>query len=178
MRTFDIIVAVDKKFGIGRDGTIPWQLSDDLKHFKAITTATRSLDKKNAVIMGRKTWESLPDKFRPLPGRINLVLTKSKGFSLPEGVLQAGSFEAALSLLSTEPWKTSVEKVFVIGGGQIFAEALKSNQTSTIYLTQILEDFHCDTFFPHFDKNFKKIFISPHFLSKSLKYFFTIFSRI
>src|SRR5262245_10605196 len=99
MVPFDIVVATDMNSGIGKDGQLPWNLPGDLRHFKDVTSRAKSPLKKNAVIMGRKTWEALPDKFRPLPGRVNLVLTHNKKLSFPPGVLQADNIDSALMLL-------------------------------------------------------------------------------
>ena len=87
MKPFSIIVAFDSKYGIGKNGELAWHLPSDLKHFKEITTAVSNPVKKNAVIMGRKTWDSLPQKFRPLGGRVNMILTKEKNINLPPEVL-------------------------------------------------------------------------------------------
>ncbi len=174
---FDIIVAVDKNGGIGKAGALPWHLSEDLRHFKMITTATKSAKKKNAVIMGRKTWESIPEKFRPLPGRINLVLTKNRGYALPRGVAKAESLEAALKLLNSASFKKKLEQIFVIGGGQVFETALKNKQCRYLHLTHIEKDFHCDAFFPKFRRQFHRIFISPSLKQGSLPYHFAICSR-
>lgn len=96
---------------IGNDNTIPWHLPEDQKHFRAVT-------KGHAVIMGRRTWESLPEQYRPLPGRTNIVITRQEGVEFP-GALAANSLDAALELVpeGNEAW--------VIGGGQIYAEALE-----------------------------------------------------
>ena len=74
--TFQLVVAATRKLGIGKAGSMPWKLPGDMAYFKEITSKTADPGKQNAVIMGRKTWESIPPKFRPLPGRINVVLTR------------------------------------------------------------------------------------------------------
>ena len=86
-----IVVACTKEGGIGKGGQLPWKLPGDMAYFKRVTTDTEGAppDVRNAVIMGRKTWESIPQKFRPLPGRLNVVLTRSSAstLGLPEGVM-------------------------------------------------------------------------------------------
>ena len=79
LRTFQLVVAATRKLGIGKGGTMPWRLPGDMAYFKALTSATVDPSKANAVVMGRKTWESIPIKFRPLRGRVNVVLTRGGG---------------------------------------------------------------------------------------------------
>lgn len=177
MRPFNIIVAVDLKQGIGKNGTLPWHLPADMEHFKQVTESTESESKKNAVIMGRKTWESLPDKFRPLPRRLNVVLTHNKNLSLPEGVLKAKGLAEALALLDKGKFKDSIETVFVIGGGEIFKEALTNPNCRKIYLTQVLSDLGCDVFFPEFKNAFQENFVSAYIIEDSIKYHFAVYSR-
>ena len=122
-RSFQIIVAATKELGIGLNGTLPWKLPADMAFFKELTTATESTKKVNAVIMGRKTWESLPAKFRPLPRRLNVVLTKeylSSPEYCPDNVQKCSSLDAALDSLSDPGVSSQIEQIFVIGGAQIF----------------------------------------------------------
>src|SRR5262249_730757 len=100
-KPFSIVVAFDSSYGIGKNGQLPWKLPADLKRFKEVTSTHKDPTKLNAVIMGRKTWESLPASFRPLPGRVNMVLSKQAELSLPAGVLLAPSLENALDQLSS-----------------------------------------------------------------------------
>jgi dihydrofolate reductase len=132
LRGFQIVVAATREMGIGKQGTLPWKLPTDMKFFKTVTTSTSSSSKKNAVIMGRHTWESIPEKFRPLPGRLNVVLSRSgiKGTGSLEGVVVSESLNAALGLLATPPHLSQVESVFVIGGGQVYRSELHIAATS------------------------------------------------
>lgn len=127
-RTYQVVVAATRDRGIGKDGKLPWRMPTDLKFFKEITSTTSDSGKKNAVIMGRKTWESIPLEHRPLPGRLNVVLTRSGSFDIAtaENVVICGSMSSALELLAASPYCLSIEKVFVIGGGQIFGYRLFS----------------------------------------------------
>jgi len=127
LRGFQIVVAATKEHGIGKQGTLPWKLPTDMKFFKTVTSSTTASSKQNAVIMGRVTWESIPAKFRPLPGRLNVILTRSGIITPtpPEGVLVCESLSAALALLASPPYEEQVETVFVIGGGQVYRFALK-----------------------------------------------------
>ena len=178
MKSFNIVAAVDARFGIGKKGKLPWHLRGDMKHFKELTMTTQSSAKKNAVIMGRKTWESLPEKFRPLVGRINVVLTRNAAFSLPDGVLKSASLTQALAMLGAPDFKAGVETVFVIGGGEILQEALKSPACQTVYLTRILAAFDCDVFFPELRPEFKETLASPPYTEDSIEYYFTVYRRI
>ena len=81
LRNFQLVVACTRQWGIGKAGTMPWKLKLDVAYFKALTTRTADPQKQNAVIMGRKTWESIPTKFRPLAGRINVVLSRAPLFA-------------------------------------------------------------------------------------------------
>ncbi|RWW30032.1 hypothetical protein GW17_00005416 [Ensete ventricosum] len=119
-RSYQVVVAATQDMGIGKDGNLPWKLPSDLKFFKEVTMTTSDPSKRNAVIMGRKTWESIPPQNRPLPGRLNVVLTRSGSFDIAtaENILMCGSLSSALELLAATPYCLSIERVFVIGGGK------------------------------------------------------------
>ena len=177
MIPLNIIVAVDPQNGIGKDGKLPWHLSGDLKHFREITCATRSKKKKNAVVMGRKTWDSLPAAFRPLPERINIVLTRNPHMRLPDGVLKADSFEKVLEMSGNERLKDVIETIFIIGGQQIFEEAIQHPQCQKIYLTQVLIVSGCDTFFPDFQRTFEEKSKSVPRNEGPISYYFAEYHR-
>mmetsp|Transcript_40342 Transcript_40342/g.48896 ORF Transcript_40342/g.48896 Transcript_40342/m.48896 type:complete len:512 (+) Transcript_40342:107-1642(+) len=166
LRSFQIIVAATRNMGIGREGSLPWKLPGDMKYFKQLTSKTSCSTKQNAVVMGRKTWESIPEKFRPLPGRLNIILSRTmqsteeqnenkapeqldKGGLVPEGVHVRSSLDDAMRMLTSEEYSQKVENVFVIGGAQIYHEAVQSEQCNAVYLTKIdRDDIECDAFFP------------------------------
>lgn len=145
---FSLIVAHDKQLGIGKNGDMPWHLPHDLAHFKRITSESSS-STPNCVIMGRKTWDSIPERFRPLPGRTNIVLSRSS-LSLPDGVYQASSLDEALKLSVS----LGAEKRFVIGGGIVFKEGLNHPGNTALYATHIHDTYDCDTFFENYEHRY------------------------
>jgi dihydrofolate reductase len=130
-----LIAAMARGRAIGIDNRLPWHLPEDLAHFRRQTTGC-------PVIMGRKTWDSLPPRFRPLPGRRNLVLTRQAGWQAP-GAEVAGSVEEALARLADAP------QVFVIGGEQVYRAALPL--ADELVLTELALDVPAaDAWFPDF----------------------------
>jgi dihydrofolate reductase len=190
---FSIVVAMDRKRGIGLKGGLPWpRLKGDMKFFREITTnpdrgvaelkhgfppgdsvVTHSQETCNAVLMGRKTWESLPASFRPLPGRINGVLSRS-GADLGEEAEVWDSLDRALEELED---LEDVSEVHVIGGGQIYAEALKHPDCAQLYITEIDAVFDCDTFFPEID-GFAPAASSPWIDEDGIRYRLRRYDRI
>ena len=160
-RVFQLVVAATRQLGIGKDGTLPWKLPGDMKYFKDLTGTTSDPGKKNAVIMGRTTWESIPPKFRPLKGRHNIVLSRKKQNgqqdSTPDpasdGPVTCSSLGSAMDHLGEANLANTIEHIFVIGGGQVYKEAVQSEQCAAIHLTQIDQDIDCDTFFPEIDRS-------------------------
>jgi dihydrofolate reductase len=173
MKKFSIVVAFDSQYGIGKNGQLPWYLPLDLKHFKETTTAVINPANKNAVIMGRKTWESLPQKFRPLPGRRNMVLSKKGELKLPSDVLCSQSLDDALSQLSS----SDIENVFVIGGAQIYAHAIEHPLCQKLYVTHVQGEYACDAFFPPISKDFFPISASEWYQEAGINFQFSDYLR-
>ena len=158
-----IIVAIDEKLGIGKNGDLPWHLTGDLKFFRDTTCTTESPEKQNIVLMGRKTWQSIPKQFQPLHERINVVLTQNPNFEVPYGVLKGESFAKVLEMVRSEKLTNIIETVFVIGGQQVYEETLKHEECTKIYVTRVQGSFNCDAFFPEFTDQFTKVSSSsPH----------------
>ena len=127
-----LIAAVARNRAIGKDNRLLCHLPEDLRRFREITRG-------KPVVMGRKTWESLPEKFRPLPGRHNLVLSSDPSYVAP-GATLAGSLGEALALAG------EADEVFIIGGADLYRQALPL--AGRLYLTELAEDFDGDAFFP------------------------------
>lgn len=156
-KSFSIIVAATRKRGIGIRGQLPWpNLKEDMLHFKKLTSHSTTEGKVNAVIMGRKTWDSIPSKFRPLEGRINVVISGQAAIkeSLRSEIntIVVSSLNEAMRALNSESLLPKVNDIFVIGGAQVYQEALKSDMCEKIYLTQVLQEFDVDTYLPIIDE--------------------------
>jgi len=145
-----VIVAMDKNRGIGKDGKLPWHLKKEMQYFKDTTSETMDFDKKNMVVMGRKTWESIDEKYRPLEGRLNCVITRNKHYEA-EGADVCYSLGEALRKAEQSD---EVDNVFIIGGAQMFELALPI--ANGAYITQINKEFDCDTFLEELPTNYIK----------------------
>jgi len=138
-----IIVAVSENGVIGKDGDIPWHYPEDLKHFKE-----KTMD--HPVIMGSSTYRSLPEDFKPLPGRKNIVLTRS-GIEADESVSVANSLDEAWNIAEAHD-----EKAFIIGGATIYEQTLE--EVDKLVLTRIHQEYDGDTFFPDWkEENWKEV---------------------
>jgi dihydrofolate reductase len=157
-----LVAAVARGGVIGRNSGIPWRLPEDMRRFRTLTMG-------HPVVMGRRTWESLPDQFRPLPGRGNVVVTRNSDWSA-QGADRAGSIEDALRLLEGEA------TVFVIGGGEIYAAALPS--ADELLLTEIDAEIEGDTYFPDWDPDdFEEVARERHVSSDGVGYSFVTYER-
>ena len=146
---------------IGLNNAMPWHLPEDLAHFKKLTLGW-------PVIMGRKTWYSIPAKFRPLPGRTNIVVTRQADWQ-PEGANTAGSLQTALAICQ------SSAEVWIIGGAQIYAQA--EALASRIEVTLIHKDFEGDAFAPALGAQWKTGHQEDHVSSTGLNFSFITYTR-
>lgn len=160
--TLSLIAAVARNGAIGRNNALLWSEPEDHKHFRRITMGC-------PVIMGRKTWDSLPARFRPLPGRRNIVLTRDRTWRA-EGAQSAASITDALALLE------GTAKAFVIGGAEVYALALPL--ATELVLTEIAADLHGDTFFPPWDRaQFTVTSREPHVGESGVSYSFVTYTK-
>ncbi|WWC68096.1 uncharacterized protein I206_102017 [Kwoniella pini CBS 10737] len=151
------IVAATQSNGIGLDGGLPWKLPGEMKYFARVTTGeepSSDLDQQNIVIMGRKTWESIPSKFRPLKNRKNLIIS-NKGIDVKESIntKSFNSIESTFEFLSNSNTNlNSSNKIFLIGGSQLYKTFLitKPPLINRILLTRIISEFKCDSFLEDF----------------------------
>lgn len=134
--SISLVAAISKNNCIGKNGELPWHIPEDMKRVKELTTG-------NVVVMGRKTWESIPEKYRPLPNRTNVVITRQEDYSVPQGVFVYASVEDALEAHKGE---------HIIGfGGQMIYEHLMP-RADTLEITHVDEHVDaCDAFFPSID---------------------------
>jgi dihydrofolate reductase len=158
-----LIAAVAQNRALGKDGQLLWHLPEDMRYFRETTRG-------KPVIMGRKTWESLPDVFRPLPGRRNIVISRNPAYDAP-GATLAGSLEEAVRLAQDDA------EVFVIGGAEIYRQALPLAQR--LYLTEVARDFDADAFFPEFSaSDWTEISRSAAKNCADLDFTFAVYQRI
>ncbi|MFC1627152.1 dihydrofolate reductase [Patescibacteria group bacterium] len=141
--TVSIIVAHDDQLGIGKNNQLLFRISKDLKHFKKLTTG-------HPIIMGRKTFESIG---KPLPNRTNIIVTRNQQYSVPDrNVFVVYSLKEALDLAKQK----DDQNIFIIGGGQIYQQALDQNLVDKLYVTKVKGDYQAEVFFPDYSQ-FKTI---------------------
>jgi dihydrofolate reductase len=157
-----LVAAVARHGVIGHRNAIPWRIPEDAQRFRTLTMG-------HPVVMGRRTWETLPDRFRPLPGRRNLVVTRNDAWH-EAGAERASSLEEALSVLADVP------QVFVIGGGELYAQALPL--ADELLLTEIDADVDGDTRFPRWDRTaFEETSRERHVSETGIPYSFVTYVR-
>lgn len=158
-----LVAAVARGGVIGRDNAIPWQLPEDMARFRALTVG-------HPVVMGRRTWDSLPERFRPLPGRRNVVVTRSPTWHA-DGAERAGAFDDALRLLA------GASQVYVIGGAELYAAALPL--ADELLLTEVELEVEGDTVFPPFDREaFDEVSRERHVSSTGTPFSFVTYTSV
>jgi dihydrofolate reductase len=179
MKKFSIILAVDDKNWLWKNNDLAWRLKWDMKFFKDVTSKTQDLAKHNAVIMWRKTWDSIPQKFRPLPQRINCVLTRkihteSSPSQIDDFVLYFNSLDHCLDELNT---KDNIEEIFIIWWSQLYNQVLDHPDLEKIFITQVQWDYDCDVFFDWIPDNFTLESKTDITEENTIKYNFNIYTR-
>lgn len=161
-----IVVAADEKEGIGFNGGIPWRIPEDMARFKALTMG-------GVCVMGRKTWDSLPAKVKPFVGRQSIVMThrllnedRLRAIHAPISAADmrrsyaCGGFDTVAEAIASDPTRFK-GTVWVIGGGQVYAEALRLGLVDEIYLTRVQGNFGCDVFWPGIPEGWKQVEQDP-----------------
>lgn len=144
-----VVACLMPEYGIGYNGQLPWKLSREMRYFKQLTTSTFDPTLRNAVVMGRKTWESIPQRFRPLPGRLNVVVsrqypdewssatesTASHPVESSEHVIRSNSLDRAIQLLQQQSTTLNLERIYIIGGADIYQQSTRF--ADYMYITKI-----------------------------------------
>jgi dihydrofolate reductase/thymidylate synthase len=152
----NLIFSCDINYGIGKKGKLPWTIREDIEYFRKTTVHLNSKNgwntsqKKNAIIMGRMTYESIPKNFRPLPDRVNIVLTKNKNYrkenDIPNDVIIEHSLDSALATILNGPISHKIDLIFAIGGAELINHLLSRPEIcGYVYITFIEKSFQCDT---------------------------------
>jgi dihydrofolate reductase len=162
-----LILARARNGVIGKDNALPWHLPEDMAHFKRVTAG-------HTVIMGRKTWDSLPAKFRPLPGRTNVVVTRQTDWHA-EGAVVVHSVQEAIAQAQQHSTPEQAGVAWVIGGAKIYAATLP--HASTAIVTEIDADFEGDAFAPQFGPDWRESHRENHVSSNGLAFSFVTYKR-
>ena len=169
---FSIVVAADQANGIGQGGKLPWRLPAEMAFFKRLTTQAAP-GRRNAVIMGRKTYESIAPRFRPLSERFNMVLSRDPSYR-PQGAFVVSSLAEALRELTQ---LETLDQLFCIGGGELYTTALAHPLCRRVYLTRVHADFDCDTRLAGFEEDFQLIAQDGPHTEGELSYTFETYQR-
>ena len=159
-----VIAVIGKNRELGKDNRLLWKVPGDLPRFKALTTG-------HPVIMGRKTFESLPPKFRPLPGRTNIIISSNPSFQ-PDGVIVVQSIDEAIKKATDAPGS---EEVFITGGGSVYAQAIE--KADRLYITVVDASTDADTFFPEYSLLFTNVISKEQNEAEGLHYTYYILEK-
>ena len=170
--SFAIVVAADEQRGIGRSGALPWRIARDMAFFRELTSKA-PLGKQNAVMMGRKTYASLPARFRPLPHRLNVVLSRDPSYE-PSGAIKADSLDRAMKELAG---REDIHDRFVIGGGSLYAAALDDARCTRVFITRVHARLECDTYLAPFEHDFELVTKDGPYHEGNLAFTFETYRR-
>lgn len=178
---FFVIAACCTNRGIGFMNRLPWKLKNELAYFNKMTTESPEPAHKNIVIMGRKTWSSIPPKYRPLKDRTNVVLSRTVS-TIEDRESVDHIFASLPDALEGVSQLRNKGQVWIVGGQSIYKEALELPQCKRIYLTKIDKEFECDTFFPEIDENVYTLSSDPNVPEEEqeedgITYRYTVYDR-
>lgn len=169
-----IVAAIDSKRGLGKNNDLLFKFPADMKRVRELTMG-------HPVIMGRRTYDSIPENLRPLKGRTNIVVTRDLDYETHDnptsGVGQAIIVHSLGEAIQQAKKSTGFEEIIVFGGGQIFKEAIDQNLVDVLHLTIVKGDFGADTFFPEYEDKFKKVLSKESGTDGAYEYTFVDLSR-
>lgn len=179
MKPVNLITAICQNNGIGYKGDLPWRLKNEMAYFTRMTSQTKNPQLQNVVLMGRKTWDSVPPKYKPFSKRINAVVSQHKT-DFPEGILVYKSIAEAIDDIQS---KENVESIWIIGGYGAYKEALDKKLCDKLFITRILQEFECDAFFPEFNLKDYSLVEEPGVSSevqeeKGIRYEFKVYQKL
>ncbi|XP_050294056.1 dihydrofolate reductase-like [Anthonomus grandis grandis] len=155
---FNLIVSTCENNGMGINGDLPWRIPSETEYYLQITTECKEQSKKNAIILGRKSWEATP--WKPHPNCINLILTRSDDLDLsgyPDTYTCKSLADAVQKLEEDEDLKKRVGDVWITGGSTVYKDALNSKHFYRLYHTRIFHPYECDTYFPTIPQHVKRV---------------------
>lgn len=177
MKQVALILAKDEEDGIWKDWDLAWYIPNDLKYFQKITSSVQDESKQNAVIMWRKTWDSIPEKYRPFKNRKNIILTRNlKRINVASNseVLINNDIDSVIRQLQND---TNIESIFIIGWAEIYKLALSRNLVDVLYITQIEGKYNCDTFVWNIESSYDIISQSDIYMQNDINYQFKKYKK-
>lgn len=147
-----VIAAACNGMGIGKDGKLPWSLPTEFQFFLDTVTHVSAPGKMNLMVWGKKCWFSNPETFFPVANNLHVVLSRTLNTAPHHAHFLCHDFENAILLATRFPLADIIETIWVVGGTQVYKEALEHPWCDLVYLTDVMADFDCDVFFPEFDR--------------------------
>ncbi|KAL4659307.1 dihydrofolate reductase-like [Arapaima gigas] len=148
-----LIAAACRNGGIGNEGGLPWNLPKEFQFFLDTVRTVSKPGKKNLIVWGRDCWFSAPESLHPIANSLHAILSRTLKTAPPHAHYVCRDFDSAVSLACTPPLDDLLETIWIVGGTEVYREALRHPYCDLLYLTDIMAEFECDTFFPEFNQN-------------------------
>ena len=171
----NLILATDINNGIGKNNKIPWLIKKDLSYFKDLTSFNNKNNEKNAVLMGRKTWESIPDNIKPLKNRTNIVITNKNCLNENKDIIIINQLN--IEIIKKKCEELNIKYLWIIGGSSIYNYFLDEGFYNYIFLTKIYDNFNCDVSVNIEKYLSNKILSSENYNDKNIKFNFNIYTN-